>query len=919
MFSLALRTDGRVVAWGVNTTVTNVPSEALQGVMAIAAGRRHAVVLKADASLVTWGDGSPATGGLPDAGRIGVAAIAAGGDHTVVIKTDGSVLAWGDSGIGKPSVSPDAAFGAIAIAAGGYRSLAVVVPSAPRISANPSGLRPFAGEGVTLKGAATGYPDYQWYRDGQIVPGATSGTLSLGRISAAQGGAYVLVATNTWGTASTLPAVVSVGPPNAEVVSWGGDGSSTPVPPAALGGVIDVVADSGGSWALHSDGSLIPWNPGDASSNLGGASIAKLLMRAGRGLALTSQGAVLIWGYSTFGQTNVPAAAMSGVIAIAQGDYHSLAATSAGAVVAWGDDRWGQSTVPERAASGVVAVAAGETHSLALLGSGEVLAWGDEVDGRTIVPPEARSGVIAIAAGLDFSVALRNDGTVVAWGGNSVGQSSVPLEARSGVASIAAGSRTGAAIKRDGTLWIWGDKSHGKGNIPSWLQGRFASVAVDDSHVLARVLPEPITITSAVLDRSVTAGLTVSWTVGATGYPLNYQWYRDGVAIAGANQVTYSPGIARDAIAGNYTVVVSNYLGAVTNAVPARLSILPADGSVVDTGGYSSIPIEAQHGVVTISSGWNHVLALKADGSVLAWGVNANGECDIPESGRRNIAAVAAGGSHSLALREDGSVVAWGSNELNQTAVPVEASAGIVAIAAGAYHSLALTRSGTVIGWGDGSNGAIDVPEAARSGVISIAAGSAHSVALKSDGSVISWGYESDSRWKVPAEASSGVVAIAAGSYSTLARKLDGSLVLWSRAQSSGSPVLAGPGQDIVGMTVGRTGVFTTMSDGTLVQFTGLPRIAPEFQGLVTSASAGGLVSCAVLGTPVHVAVAPSLQGAVLSWPAALQGVSAQSSLDLADPNGWRDVDGAPTRVGNQWRLTNAVTGRQQWFRLRRP
>ena len=56
--------------------------------------------------------------------------------------------------------------------------------------------------------------------------------------------------------------------------------------------------------------------------------------------------------------------------------------------------------------------------------------------------------------------------------------------------------------------------------------------------------------------------------------------------------------------------------------------------------------------------------------------------------------AIAAGEYHSLALKADGTVVAWGDNGYGQTTVPSGLS-NVVAIAAGGYHSLALTAEGT--------------------------------------------------------------------------------------------------------------------------------------------------------------------------------------------------------------------------------
>ena len=51
--------------------------------------------------------------------------------------------------------------------------------------------------------------------------------------------------------------------------------------------------------------------------------------------------------------------------------------------------------------------------------------------------------------------------------------------------------------------------------------------------------------------------------------------------------------------------------------------------------------------------------------------------------------AIAAGVDHSLALRGDGTIVAWGDNTYGQTGVPGGLS-GVSAIAAGGRHSMAI-------------------------------------------------------------------------------------------------------------------------------------------------------------------------------------------------------------------------------------
>ena len=48
----------------------------------------------------------------------------------------------------------------------------------------------------------------------------------------------------------------------------------------------------------------------------------------------------------------------------------------------------------------------------------------------------------------------------------------------------------------------------------------------------------------------------------------------------------------------------------------------------------------AQSGVIAIAAGSFHTLALKNDGSVVAWGYNAYGQTEVPIAAQSRVAAI---------------------------------------------------------------------------------------------------------------------------------------------------------------------------------------------------------------------------------------------------------------------------------------
>jgi alpha-tubulin suppressor-like RCC1 family protein len=194
-----------------------------------------------------------------------------------------------------------------------------------------------------------------------------------------------------------------------------------------------------------------------------------------------------------------------------------------------------------------------------------------------------------------------------------------------------------------------------------------------------------------------------------------------------------------------------------------------ASGSDSD---YSTSPaqVTALKNIVAISSGAWQSIALKSDGTVWAWGHNAEGELGdgtttdrwVPTKavGLSRITAIAEAGYHALALRSDGTVWAWGWNNRGQvgdgtqtqrnTPIKVPGLNSIISIGAGGSTSMAVNRQGILWTWvanehgqiGDGT--AVDRPSpvVVLNGIFAVGdgGGGASSAALKKDGTVWTWG-----------------------------------------------------------------------------------------------------------------------------------------------------------------------------------
>ena len=263
------------------------------------------------------------------------------------------------------------------------------------------------------------------------------------------------------------------------------------------------------------------------------------------------------------------------------------------------------------------------------------------------------------------------------------------------------------------------------------------------------------------------------------------------------------------------TVETAKDAGSQIAASYSHSMALKADGTVVawGTGNYGQCTVPpGLTDVVAISGGAYHSMALKSDGSVVAWGYNDDGQCTVPP-GLTDVVAISAGGYHGMALKADGTVVTWGYNLQDQCDVPSGLGV-VVAIAAGDYHSMVLKADGTVRAWGDTDYGKC-TPPSGLTNVVAIAAGNNHSMAVKADGSVVAWGLNDKGQCDVPSGLGD-VVAIAAGYQHSMALKADGSVVAWGYNENGECNVPSGL-TDVVAIAAGLSHSMALKADGTVV------------------------------------------------------------------------------------------------------
>jgi len=428
-----------------------------------------------------------------------------------------------------------------------------------------------------------------------------------------------------------------------------------------------------------------------------------------------------------------------------------------------------------------VAVATGDDHTLALKSDGSLWSWGANQDGQlgdgsTVYkthPVRIGGGNdwTSVAAGGTSSFALKANGELWAWGGNATGQlgdnsivnrnSPVRIGTGTNWKAVAAGEFHTLALKADGTLWAWGNN----------IKGQLGNG------------------TTTASSNPVRIGTTSDWTAAAAGGSSSFAMKVDGSLWAWG---------------------LNDY---------GQLGIGVTDGAAHST----PVKVTPERDWAAISAGNLHVLAIKRNGTLWAWGDNTSGQLGDGTRTNRNtptriaspaaiadIVAVAAGAFHSVSLKANGELYAWGDNGSGQlgnggdvgssSALHVGTDEiGWVATEPGGEFTVARRSNGTIWAWGDNNKGQLGnntltahsapamIGEATN--WVAQTAGWSHAVALQADGSLWTWGNNSKGQLgngttanlKIPTRITTANdwAAVSAGDFHTLALKTDGTLWAW--------------------------------------------------------------------------------------------------------------------------------------------
>ena len=327
--------------------------------------------------------------------------------------------------------------------------------------------------------------------------------------------------------------------------------------------------------------------------------------------------------------------------------------------------------------SAVIGVAAGNFHTCAVHKDGTVSCWGAGAfiaPGLPDVTPPIRiplpAAASAVAVGIEAACALLAGGEVRCWGklgptlsapAAVVKEDGKPLV---GATRVAGGSLAFCASHPDGT-YCWGDNQLGE------LARPVAMTFPPTTAVLAQAGPRPL------------VAATVAILVHDGGSRLCGWGTNDSGLVPGGPDLVEQPACV-DGVPDVLELAAGDGHVCVRHSGNAFSCWGQNSGGQLGVGdeAVEQVPIPGARRtlpapMVTLVSGAYHACALLATGALMCWGSNEHGECGLPPSAPlfapTAVAAppmvalgAGAGAQHTCGILADGSVVCWGFDDDGQ-------------------------------------------------------------------------------------------------------------------------------------------------------------------------------------------------------------------------------------------------------------
>lgn len=400
----------------------------------------------------------------------------------------------------------------------------------PAITTQPLSITRFVGETATLsvQAAGTGTLTYQWKLNGNPISGATSPTYTIGSVTEADGGQYVVVVSNAGGSTESQAATLTVQKVTLEtglIGYWKFDETQG-----------ETANDAS---SFNNDGVLGNY-PGD-NSQWGPGQVG---------------GALTLGGVDLQQYVSIP-------------DYPKPQSTLTVSAWVWAESLGSWSSFVKNWGS----TDAGQFHFGIFSDGVHENIFIKQADGKTPnvsdpapFPTGAWQQVAFVCDG--SRVRLYRNGVEVAstaYNGTLVTPPMNCIGVGVKIANDCEVPDSGAAGWFHGKiddLAIW-NRGLNAGEILAIYQAGLTGKGALEADTAQEFAPS---IVSQPANASVFEGVQINLNVGANGTPpLSYQWFKDGVAIATGTNSTLALGPATASMAGKYKVTISNKRGTITS------------------------------------------------------------------------------------------------------------------------------------------------------------------------------------------------------------------------------------------------------------------------------------------------------------------------------------------------------------------